>query len=132
VRRWVGRALYELEPELKPQWKETLTEVKRLLAELPPDGDKQLVTLYKKIPENRAGRGGQALTPLDQLRLLLIRLSENWRRFRVFDWQPGVPWTNNLTEQAIGRMKMRARTVRGYKSISGMLNGLFLAGMGLA
>jgi len=25
-------------------------------------------------------------------------------------------WTNNATEQAIGRMKMRARTVRGYKS----------------
>jgi len=31
-----------------------------------------------------------------------------------------VPWTNNPTEQVIGRMKMRARTVRGYKNCEGM------------
>jgi hypothetical protein len=43
-----------------------------------------------------------------QLRYLLIRLSDNWHRYRVFDWRPEVPWTNNATEQAIGRMKMRA------------------------
>ena len=27
-----------------------------------------------------------------------------------------IRWTNNGTEQVIGRMKMRARTVRGYKT----------------
>jgi len=35
-------------------------------------------------------------------------------------------------EQAIGRMKMRARTVRGYKSWRGMQAGLWLSGTGLA
>jgi len=40
-----------------------------------------------------------------------------------------VPWKNNATERVIGRMKMRARTVRGYKSWPGMQNGLMLAGM---
>ena len=70
-------------------------------------------------------------TPLDQLRYLIIRLAENWRRYRVFDWDKEVPWTNNLTEQTIGRMKMRSRTVRGYKSKRGMLNALLLVGMGL-
>ena len=132
VRRWVGLALYELQSVIPPEWQETLAEIKRLIAELPPDGDKRLVALWKKIPENRAGRAGQPLTPLDQLRLLLVRLAENWARFRVFDWQPDVPWTNNQTEQAIGRMKMRARTVRGYKTWAGMQNGLFLAGLGVA
>lgn len=132
LRRWVGRTLYELQTLLPPEWQETLIEVKRLIAELPPDGDKRLVALWKKIPENRAGRKDQPLSPLDQLRHLLVRLSENWARFRVFDWQPDVPWTNNQTEQAIGRMKMRARTVRGYKTWSGMQNGLFLAGTGIA
>ena len=131
LRRWVGRALYELQPLLPAEWQEILVEIKRLIAELPLDGDKRLVALWRKIPENRAGRGGQPLTPLDQLRHLLVRLAENWARFRVFDWQPEVPWTNNQTEQAIGRMKMRARTVRGYKSWSGMQNGLFLAGTGI-
>jgi hypothetical protein len=33
-------------------------------------------------------------------------------------------------EQVIGRMKMRSRTVRGYKSTQGMLAALLLAGLG--
>jgi hypothetical protein len=60
----------------------------------------------------------------------MLRLPENWAHFRVFDWQPEVPWTNIGSEQAIGRMKMRARTFRGYKTWSGMQNGLFLAETG--
>jgi transposase-like protein len=77
LRRWVGRTLYELEPQLEPQWQATLAEVKRLIAELPADGDKQLVKLYQKIPENRAGRANQPYSALDQLGLMLIRLAEN-------------------------------------------------------
>jgi hypothetical protein len=69
---------------------------------------------------------------VDQLRRLLIRLSENWHHYRIFDWQPEVPWTNNCIEQMIGRMKMRSRTVRGYKSTRGMLAALLLAGLGAA
>ena len=37
-----------------------------------------------------------------------------------------VPWTNNMTERAIGRSKIRYKTVRGYKSESGLLNGFWL------
>jgi len=55
----------------------------------------------------------QPLSALDQLRQLLLRLSEYWTHSRIFDWQTDVPWTNNGTEQAIDRMKMRSRTVRG-------------------
>jgi hypothetical protein len=58
---------------------------------------------------------------------MLIRISESWERYTTFFHDPGIPWTNNHTEQAIGRMKMRARTVRGYKTEQGMLNGLLLA-----
>jgi len=68
-----------------------------------------LLDLWKQVPERRTGRDGE-LSPLDQLRLLLIRLSEHWNSYRLFDWQTDVPWTNNSTEQAIGRMKMRSRT----------------------
>jgi len=64
----------------------------------------------------------------DQLHLLLIRLSGYWDSYRVFDWDKDVRWTNNGTKQAIGRMKMRSRTVRGYKTEPGMLVGLMLAG----
>jgi hypothetical protein len=68
---------------------------------------------------------------LEQLRRLLIRLSGDWPHYRVFDWQEDVPWTNNGTEQIIGRMKMRSRTVRGFKTKSGILAGLMIAGSGV-
>ncbi len=71
-------------------------------------------------------------TVTDQLCGLLIRLSENWHRYRVFDCQPKVPWTNNDTEQIIGKLKMRSRTVRGYKSIRCKLTALLLSGLGCA
>jgi len=131
VRRWVGRTMRELSEILPKDWLWVLEEVKNLLAELPPEGSRRLFELWKQIPERRAGRD-EPLSPLDQLRYLLIRLSEHWDSYRVFTWQNGVPWTNNGTEQAIGRMKMRARTVRGYKSWKGMQAGLWLSGTGLA
>jgi LmbE family N-acetylglucosaminyl deacetylase len=53
----------------------------------------------------------------------VIKVNED--QFRPLE--PDVPWTNNATEAAIGRMKMRARTVRGYKSWQGMQTGLLLA-----
>jgi Transposase IS66 family len=130
VRRWVGRTLRELSEIVPKDWLWVLEEIKILLAELPPEGSRRLFELWKQIPERRAGRD-VPLSPLDQLRYLLIRLSEHWDSYRVFTWQEGVPWTNNGTEQAIGRMKMRARTVRGYKSWQGMQAGLWLSGTGL-
>jgi hypothetical protein len=33
-----------------------------------------------------------------------------------FDWQVDMPWTNNGTEQVIGRMKVRSKTVRGLQN----------------
>jgi len=37
---------------------------------------------------------------------------------------PGVPSTNNQTEHAIGKLKMRARTVRGFKTFAGVESAL--------
>jgi len=80
-----------------------LEEVKHLLAELPLEGSRRLFELWKQIPERRAGRD-VPLSPLDQLRYLLIRLSEHWDSYRVFAWQNGVPWTNNATEIVFTQM----------------------------
>lgn len=130
VRRWVGGALRELRKTVPKDWLWVLDEIKDLLDELPPEGSKRLFELWKLIPERRVGQTG-ARSPLEQLRHLLIRLSEHWHSYRVFDWQSDVPWTNNGTEQTIGRMKMRSRTVRGYKSWQGMQAALMLTGSGI-
>jgi hypothetical protein len=130
VRRWVGRALHELEGKVPKEWEWVLKETKGLLEQLPPDGGRRLFELWKQIPERRRGQAGSR-TALEQLRYLLIRLSEDWPNYRVFDWQKEVPWTNNGTEQVIGKMKVRSKTIRGYKTQSGMLAGLMLAGTGV-
>jgi len=127
LRRWVGRDLYELRETVPKEWLWVIDEVKHLLDELPPEGSRRLFELWKLIPERRAGRN-QPRSPLDKLRHLLIRLSEHWDSYRVFAWHNDVPWTNNGTEQAIGRLKVRSRTVRGYKSWQGMWAELMLTG----
>ena len=130
VRRWIGRTLHELRESFPLEWLWAIDEVKRLLADLPPDGGQRLLELWKQIPTHRS-RNEVSRTPLERLRDLLIRMSEHWSSYRVFDWQKDVPWTNNGTEQVIGRMKVRSRTVRGYKTKAGMLAGLMLAGSGV-
>ncbi|MFH1243754.1 MAG: transposase [Pseudomonadota bacterium] len=126
VRRWVGRTLKELENTLSKEWLWVVEEIKELLEALPPDGDKRLYALWKQDKVSKGRRNDQQ-TPDYQLHDLLIRLSENWSSFCAVYTDPAIPWTNNGTEQVIGRMKMRARTVRGYKTWPGMQTGLMLA-----
>lgn len=128
VRRWVGKSLHELRQTLAQEWLWVLDEIKALLGDLPVEGSRRLLELYKQVPEHFASQADAPLTPLEKLRLLLIRLSNHWPTYRVFDWQQDVPWTNNGTERVIGRMKMRSRTVRGYKSEPTLLAGLMTAG----
>jgi transposase-like protein/DNA-directed RNA polymerase subunit RPC12/RpoP len=127
ARRWVGKTLKALQETVPKDWHWVIEEVKELIEFLPPEGDKRLYALWKQVSVRRAGRG-QALTALEQLRDLLLRLSQRWQSYCTFQGEPHVPWTNNQTEQAIGRLKMRARTVRGYKTWPGMRTGLLLAG----
>jgi transposase-like protein len=131
LRRWVGGALHALKETVPGEFIWIIDETKTIVKELPIQGDRRLLQLWRQVPQTRQGRNGSEYSSLDQLRYILVRLAENWARFRVFDWQPDVPWTNNPTEQVIGRMKMRARTVRGYKNWSGMFNGLMVSGVGL-
>lgn len=126
VRRWVGKALKELQETIPKEWSWVLDEIRQLIETLPSDGSKALYALWKRLP-GRSSKRSQARSALEQLRDLLLRLSEAWQSYCTFQSEPEIPWTNNSTERAIGRMKMRARTVRGYKSWLGMQAGLLLA-----
>jgi transposase-like protein len=130
LRRWIGRTLHELQEKVPGEWRWVLDEVKRLLQDLPPTGGQRLFELWMQIPKSRTSQHGP-LSPLELLRNLLIRMSQHWERYRVFEWQNEVPWTNNLTEQVIGRMKIRSKSVRGYKSEPGLLSALLLTGSGV-
>lgn len=131
VRRWVGKTLKALQETLPTQWLWVLEEIQQLIDLLPLDGSKSLYALWKQLPGRRS-LPTQARSAMEQLRNLLLRLSEHWQNYSTFQSEPQIPWTNNTTEQAIGRMKMRARTVRGYKSWPGMQSGLMLAGTSIS
>jgi transposase-like protein len=127
VRRWVGRELYRLKEEIPDQWLWVIEKVQDIIDDLPDNGAKQLFELWKQLP-GRTTQPEEERTPLEQLRDMIIRLSERWERYIQFVHDPGIPWTNNGTEQVIGRMKMRARSVRGYKNWQGMQSGLMVSG----
>jgi len=126
VRRWVAKALKDLQGTLPKEWSWVLEEIRQLIEVLPPDGSRSLYALWKQLPGRRS-LPKQARSALEQLRDLLLRLHDHWQNYCTFHSEPEVPWTNNSTERVIGRMKMRARTVRGYKSWPGMEAGLLLA-----
>lgn len=126
VRRWVGKALRDLQETVPREWLWVLENIHEILDLLPPDGSQRLYALWKQLPGRRSKRS-QARSPMEQLRDLLLRLSQDWQTYCTFQSEPLVPWTNNATERAIGTMKMRARTIRGYKSWPGMHSGLLLA-----
>ena len=60
------------------------------------------------------------------LRRLAVDLLAKWRSLLCHKRARGVCDTNNVTERMIGRSKIRYKTIRGYKSIEGMMNGLWL------
>ena len=88
-------------------WNWVKARIWRLLAELPFDCDLELLRL------DRAVRDGDAT-----LRRLRVDLSGKWRAL-LRPRRGDVPWTNNAAERAIGRSKIRRKTVRGYRAKTG-------------
>lgn len=119
MRRWVGVSLRSLRTKLDEEWAEALDQVERIVAEMPADGDRQLFALWRQVPA-RAPRAGRQASPLYQFRQIMIRLSEHWDRYRLYGTRAEVPTTNNGTERAIGKLKVRSRSVRGYKTTEGI------------
>lgn len=126
VRRWVGQVLRKLEEELPQEWLPVLSTIQQMVEDLPVDGSKVLYELWKEIP-GRTTAPDEKRTPLEKLRDLVLRLTRDWERYIEFYSDPGIPWTNNRTEQIIGRLKSRAQRVRGYKSSQGQLMGSWVA-----
>lgn len=107
--RAVGRNLRKLSNSEREQWQEVITLLWESLKALPPHPPKALFHT-------------QTLPLPPPLRWAVVYLLNLWNRLTLYQRHPGLPKTNNLTEQAIGRSKHRARTVRGFKSLAGALN----------
>jgi hypothetical protein len=128
--RWMMLDLKECETVLGEPWQDTIDEVRRIIRNLPDNGPHLLHLLWKRIVPPKGDRTPEALA-VAKLRLLVLKMSENWQQYALFLKESGVPTTNNATERAIGRWRTRSKTTRGFKSLAGLTaafricNGLF-------
>ncbi len=109
VRKSVGHRLRQIEG-----WEEERSAIQEITRALPYDGGARLMALEKRV------RGSP------ELRRLVVDLLQRWPTLVFHQGRPGVPATNNRTEQAIGKSKVRFKTVRGFKSVGGALAGIAL------
>ncbi|MBI3913233.1 MAG: transposase [Chloroflexi bacterium] len=127
--RWVERAVRELRGEIQIEWHAALERIRQLVKELPATGQTELFALYEQLPVERKRRGARA-SPMYRLRQLVLRLSEHWNKYRLYQERADVPRTNNRTEQAIGRWRTRSRSVRGFKSAGGLQSAFWVCANG--
>lgn len=109
VRKWVWNRLREIDG-----WDWYKSRIWLLLAGLPREGGRELLNMEPRVRRQ------------PNLRRLVVELCEKWRSLTCHRRVRGMPQTNNCTERTIGRSKIRYKTVRGYKSEEGMMNGLGL------
>lgn len=114
--RWAGRELGRLERELGEEWQEVIAQVRDLLEDRPPAGGMGLLRLWQELGRARP----EPHSPLWRLRALALRLAEGWEGYCLHRRDPRVPTTNNRTEQAIGRFRIRAKAMRGIESWAGL------------
>ncbi len=109
VRKWVWDRLREI-----GGWDWYKSRIWLLMTELHRGGGRELLDMEHRVRRH------------PKLHRLVVELCDKWRSLTCHQRVRGIPQTNNCTERTIGRSKVRYRTVRGYKSEKGIMNGLGL------
>jgi hypothetical protein len=105
-----------------------LAQMRSLVGELPSAGAAALGELQRRYQNYPQPGAGEQATAGYRMRLLTLELWDDWSKLRLFQLRPelGLDGTNNASERAIGKSKVRYRTMRGYKSLDGLQNGIAL------
>jgi len=114
---------------------EDLKRLRGLLEELPEEGGKRIGRMHREYlwaqaPNRKQGEEAkkEKASAGYRMRMLTLGLWQKWPKIRLHLRCPelGLDGTNNASERAIGRSKVRYKTMRGYKSPEGMSNGVVL------
>jgi hypothetical protein len=113
-----------------------------LLEGLPQEGKKQIGGLHqqylwaepptkgRQVTQKAANNNNKEKASVGyRMRMLSLELWNKWPKIRLHLRRPelGLDGTNNASERSIGKKsKVRYKTMRGYKSVEGMSNGIAL------
>ncbi len=142
VRKYVARRANSIYERAEKEWgeqdekleklAEDLKVLKGLLEELPEEGGRRIGRLHRgylwAAPPRRKGQQTKEATAAYRMRMLTLELWSDWNKIRLHLARPELclDGTNNASERSIGKSKVRYKTMRGYKSMEGMKNGVAL------
>jgi hypothetical protein len=124
--RWLWLALEKLRSQMDEAQQTVIDEIWQIAKERPAGAQMRLFAIWKELQVKRTRQAKTA--PLYRLRQLVLKLHENWTKYALDQQQAEVPPTNNATEQAIGKWRIRSHSTRGFKSWSGLEAAFMVCG----
>lgn len=105
-----------------------LAQIRRLVRDLPATGHRELERIHRRYLDALPPKKGEQGSVAYRMRMLTLELWNHWNKLRLYLRRPELrlDGTNNGTERAIGKSKVRYKTMRGYKSRAGLCNGIAL------
>lgn len=122
VKKNVGKRLFLLKRKIPKDYLQSVAKV----LDPPKLANDQILKDLLKDP--KLWRSGSKNKHWVALRGIVSDLLRNWSNYTAYLKYPeaNLPTTNNKTEQAVGRSKIRYKTTRGFKSKEGVLNFFYL------
>ncbi len=106
-----------------------LLGVRQLVEDLRESGEAEFGRMHRRYLWARPPKAEEGASAGYRMRMLTLELWNKWRKLLLHLRKPGLGFldgTNNATERVIGKSKVRYKTMRGYKSMDGMTNGIAL------
>lgn len=102
--------------------------MRRLVEDLREAGEADLGRMHRRYLWARPPKAKEGASAGYRMRMLTLELWNKWGKLLSHLRKPalGMDGTNNATERAIGKSKVRYKTMRGHKSEEGMKNGIAL------
>jgi hypothetical protein len=104
--------------------------VRELIDELGEEGGARMGRLHRSYSwASPPERKGEKASAAYGMRMLTLELWNKWPKLLLGLRKPeelSLDGTNNASERSIGKSKVRYKTMRGYKSMDGMKNGIGL------
>lgn len=122
VKKNLGKRLHLLKKRIPQTY---INQVSSVLSPPKLENDQILKELLKDPKLWKHGRKNKHWVAL---RSIVSDLLRNWSNYTAYLKHPeaNLPTTNNKTEQAVGRSKIRYKLTRGFKSKEGVLNFFYL------